>query len=135
MSHEGVTMVIEPLKAEELFHTALCNGLGELSGYGFEYRIDRGARSKARSILQEEFGDKTVYFEDVLLQVLRQGDSIFFIDIEGGDEETELTLPMVHERMAMVPESDLHAILNEEDDACTADAIIQTVLFGEIIYG
>ena len=64
------------------------------------------------------------------------GDPLYFVDHDnGGDYSQVVTLAMVHERVQMTPIANLLRIKAEEDDADDADAILQTVLYKEIIFG
>ena len=44
-------------------------------------------------------------------------------------------MEQVHERVKLAPPHTLMEMHEEDDDANTADAILQTVFFGEIIFG
>ena len=76
----------------------------------------------------------TVCYEDVLMEMLRMGFKLSFTD-EGGDDRYEIALNEVHERMPLVPLEHMMDMINEQDDASTADVILQTVFLGEVIYG
>jgi hypothetical protein len=75
-------------------------------------------------------------FEDVLMEMLRMGKTLTMVDEEGeGDNNSTITLKDVHERVSNTPVRHLMDMINEDDDADTADVIIQTVFFNEIIFG
>jgi hypothetical protein len=57
------------------------------------------------------------------------------VDHESDDEETSITLKDVHERTSRTPPRNLINITTENDDAIDADCVVQTVFFGEIVYG
>lgn len=115
-------------EAEEIFHTALCNGLGYMSGYDLELEYEDEAYQEARKKL-----DSPCY-EDVLLQILRDGKSLTMVDGEDAYTST-ITLADVHARVEKTPIRFLMQMINEEDDAETADVVIQTVFFQDIIFG
>jgi type IV secretory pathway VirD2 relaxase len=71
------------------------------------------------------------------MRILRDGKELMVVDGEDEDSEynVSINLSMVHERMSSVPISHLMDMINENDDADTADVILQTVFFNEIIFG
>jgi hypothetical protein len=72
------------------------------------------------------------------MEMLRMGYSLIMVDEEGdGDEDSNstITLKDVHERVSKAPVRHLMDMINENDDAETADVIIQQVFFNDIIFG
>ena len=127
---DGVTITLTPEKSEEIFYNALCNGLGYFFSYGFSFETIKHQADEARKKLTNPC------YEDLLMQILKDGGTLIFIDEEGeGDNNVDLTLEMVHKGVVKAPIKHLMDFVNEEDDAETADVVIQSVLFGEIIYG
>ena len=117
-------------ESETMFHNALCNGLGYMSGYGLEFEYSDKQYSAAKTKLQSPC------FEDVLMQILRDGGSLTFVDVECDGEYTRsVSLADVHDRVQKTPLRFLTDMINEEDDAETADVVLQTVFFEEIIFG
>lgn len=118
-------------ESEEYFLNALCNGLGYIGGYGLslDYNDDEYKKAKAKL--------SSPSYEDVFMQMLRDGNTFNVIDGEDEDSEynVSFTLADVHERMSSVPTSHLLDMINENDDAETADVILQTVFFNEVIFG
>jgi hypothetical protein len=58
------------------------------------------------------------------------------VDVEGeGDMTRSICLADVHERVQQTPHRHLMNMVEENDDADTADAILQTVFFSDIIFG
>lgn len=127
-------VILDPLEAENLFHTALCNGLGGFDYYGISVSYDEKDYDKAKESLKDTHA--SACYEDILLQILRNGGKLFIIDHEGEDEEIQksITLADVHERVHNAPNAHLMNIIFERDDAITADVILQWVFFQEIIY-
>lgn len=136
-------------ESEKFFHNALCNHFG-VSGYGLEFSISDKARKKARKTLQEKLDRKeiphtmmtfgtqitpTICREDVWMEVLANGDTLDIIDHEGGEFNRSITLKDVHERVAKTPIDHLTNMIQEQDDADTADMIFQTVFFEDIVFG
>ena len=133
---EGFKITLTAQLSEELFFNALCNGLNYIcSGYGLsvDYSKKDYAAAKAKLVDTSEFGG--VCYEDVLLQILRDGNTISLVDEEGGEDTVSITLSDVHTRVQNTPVDYLMQMINEEDDAVTSDVILQTVFLGEIVYG
>lgn len=121
-------------QAEEYFHSALCNGLGYLSGYGLELCVSPSAYHRAKKKLENPC------YEDVLILMLKLGDRLTLVDTEEGEafdgsNATSITLSDIHKRMPLTPREHLLDMINGQDDAITADVILQTVFFKEVIFG
>ena len=133
---EGFKIALTAELSEELFFNAMCNGLNYIcSGYGLsvDYSKVDYKTAKAKLVDTSEFGG--VCYEDVLLQILKDGNTISLVDREGGEDTVTITLADVHSRVQETPVDYLMQMINEEDDAVTADVILQTVFLGEVIYG
>ena len=128
---------LNPEESEEIFYSSLCNavGTGWMSGYGLELTCDRSQYKSSREHLERLNPESSPCYEDILMQVLRDGGELTMVDHEGDDEETSITLKDVHERTSQTPATNLLNITTENDDAIDADCVIQTVFFGEIVYG
>jgi hypothetical protein len=75
-------------------------------------------------------------FEDVLLQILKDGKPLKIVDHGcDGEYNRTITLKDVHEKVQTTDAKWLLQMEHEEDDAVTADCILQTVFFGEIVFG
>lgn len=129
-------IVLTPKESENIFYDALCNavGTGWMSGYGLELTFVKSQYKQSRENLVIERNTQPCY-EDVLLRILQDGGTLTFIDHESDGERTDITLKEVHERVSEVPARNLINIETENDDAIDADVVIQTVFFGEIVYG
>lgn len=127
---EGISIVLSPEKSEELFHESLCNSLGYMGGYGLELYYKKSEYNKSKEKLDNPC------WEDVLLQMLKDGYSLKMVDLEYDGEYTRsITLKDVHERVSQAPFRHLSDIIGETGDATTGDVILQTVFFGEVIFG
>jgi hypothetical protein len=115
-------------QSEEVFLNALCDGLGQIGGFGLSLYYNKVDYKNA----QQKLNNPT--FEDVLMQILRDGNSIQFIDEEEGGMDSTITLDKVHERVPETPEEHLMKVLDEQYDANDADIVLQTVAYGEIIF-
>lgn len=124
-------ILLTPQESEDFFLNALCNGLSYFDGYGLELTYNQDAYDKAKQSLRQG-----VAWEYILMEILRQGDTLRIIDHEcEGEYNADITLDMVHDRMCNVPMRHLMNMVNEDDDAETADVILQTVAYNEIIFG
>lgn len=127
-------MKITLTKKESLdfFYNALCNavGTGYMNGYGIELQYDSTQYASSRKKLSDPC------FEDVLIQMLKDGYSLTMLDVEGEGENTKaITMRDIYDRVQLMPLKHLTDMINEEDDAITADVLLQTVFFNEIIFG
>ncbi len=122
-------------ESELYFYNSLCNGLGYVQGYGIELTWDKGEYIKAKNSLKEKSKETEVCFEDVLMEILRMGGTLKMEDHESGEEVKVIALADVHERVAKTPIDHLTDMIQENDDAVTADVIIQTVFYEDVIFG
>jgi hypothetical protein len=120
---------------EQFFFNAMCNGLSSVNYWGFEIDYKGSDYKKAKDSLNSN-NNFSVCIEDVFMEMLKMGSSIMFIDIECDGEYTKaLTLDMVYNNIEKTPLNNLLNIYNEQDDASDADAVLQSVLFEEVIFG
>lgn len=126
-----ITIKLTNEESEQYFYNALCNGLSwMLNTSGLVFQYDADEYRKAKEKLKEHC------FEDVLMQILRDGGSFIFKDEESDGEMTRtISLKDIHEKVNNTPIKYLLEMKDEEDDANTADAIIQTVIYNEIVFG
>ena len=125
-----MTIILTPQESEEYFYNALCNGLDYMGGYGLRMDYKKEHYAQAKSKLTEPC------FEDVLMQILRDGNTFGFEDIEcDGEYSKQVSLKDVHDKMSSVDPERLVEMATENDDAETADVILQTVFYDEVIFG
>lgn len=123
-------ITLTPEESENIFHTALCNALHYVeSSYGLSLEYDVIAYKKASKKLESPC------HEDVLIQILKDGNTLTLVDWEDNFYNSKITLSDVHERVQMSPTKMILEMLNETDDADTGDCIIQSVFFKEVIFG
>jgi hypothetical protein len=127
-------VVLEHQESENLFFDALCNGASELAYYDLELDYNYNEYQEAKWILEAQTPDETICYEDVMMQMLRSGNTIWVVD-SNDDERHPITLQLVHDRVANTPIRHLMDAINEHGDATTADCILQTVIYNEVIYG
>ena len=126
---------LEKEECEDVFLDALCNGLSYVRGYGLELDCEGQAYSAAKQSLKDATPNDVICYEDVLMEVLRQGGSLTLRDLEEAEPDATITLDEVHNRMHLVPANTLITILEESGDACDADVVLQTIFLKEVIYG
>jgi hypothetical protein len=131
-----MTIELTNQESESIFYTALCNGLGYMQGYGLELTVDRSQYKASREHLHSTNPQTEVCYEDILMQVLQDGGTLYMKDLEGdGEMDESITLTAVHDRVKLTPLEYLTNIIEEQDDATDADCVLQTVFFEEIIFG
>jgi hypothetical protein len=133
-----MTISLTPQEAESHFYNALCNGLGYIGDYGLELTYDDADYKAAKqNVLKYKTAEdiSVVCYEDILMQILRDGKSLTLVDNEGEEDPAEITILHIHERVAKTPLRHLMNAITENDDAETADVILQTVFLGDIVYG
>jgi len=129
-------IILDNEESEKFFHNALCNSMGEVCSYGLSLDYSDKEYKAAVKKLKEESPNSVVCREDVWMQILKDGGSLTLTDDEDEDgEKNTITLADVHKKVNEVEDRHLTDMANENDDAYTGDAIIQTVFFGEIVYG
>ena len=128
-------------ESETYFYNALCNGLHYISDYGLELtygNIDYIAakeRLKATTPSSNRSIEWGICYEDILMEILKGGGKLVLVDNEGGEDNAVITLQDVHVRVSKTQTNHLMNMINEEDDAETADVILQTVFLNDIMYG
>ena len=127
-------ILLTPEEKINFFHTALCNGLDYISGYGLELTFSKQAYADAKENLKSQ--GKSPCYEDVLIQILIDGGKLKCIDHEAdGEYNSSILLQDVMERFELVPVDTLIEFIQENDDSDTADILIQTIFYKEIIFG
>ena len=121
-------------ESEAHFYNAICNGLGELRYYDLELDYEAKEYKAAKQQLNTKQPDTQACWEDVLMEMLRSGNILWIVD-PNDNERHPITLDLVHDRVQQTPTRHLMNAINENDDATTADCIIQTVIYGDVIYG
>lgn len=131
---------LSPAESESFFFNALCNGLGTLKSYGLELCWKKEDYTNAKKGLQKKMESgaipkEDICFEDVLMEILRIGKSLELFDHENGEKPQFISMSDVHERVSLAPFDHLSDMIEERDDAVTADVILQTVFYQEVIFG
>ena len=124
-------------ESESFFYDSLCNSLGYIeSGYDLELTYKEEDFNSAKSHLKAQLGaDVSVCYEDILMQILRDGNGLTLTDHGYGDYTSTITIKDVHEKVSKSPFNHLLDMVNERGDACTGDVILQIVFFNDVIFG
>lgn len=125
------TVELDENEVFDVIHTILCDGLYGMSNSGFRLEFDDVDYQVARAKVSNPCR------EDVWLQILKDGKSLTFTDLEGKGEYTKkLTLALAIEGLKN-PEiaEEVKEIVDGEYDANTGDKVIQYILFGEVVFG
>jgi hypothetical protein len=142
-------IILEKEEAEKHFHNALCNGTYFFRYGTFDYKDKDYAKAKKTLAAKIKAGNiphtmsavgkevPTICREDVWMEILHNGAKLKFIDdVEGeGLYTREIGLAEVHARVQDTPLWALQQMIDDEDDAETAEVMLQQVFFGEIVFG
>jgi hypothetical protein len=137
---EGITLNIPKEKAEEFFHDALCNG-SQIRSYGIGLDYKKADYQKAVADLKKIKGKRPfdnegqICCEEVWMQILRNGGKLTLKDEENSYGNRSITMKHVHDRMKLVPFRHMNDMINESGDGDTADVILQTIFYKEVIFG
>lgn len=130
---ESIKMT-EGFKREVLFNS-LCNGLGQLYAYGLELIFNDDDYTEAKKSYYERTKKISgACYEDILLEILTMGKHITFLDNET-DEVFYLTFDLAMQNLDKLEVERVIQLIDESDDGETADIVLQTCLFGEIVFG
>ena len=119
-------------ESEKIFHNSLCNG-HQIAHYGLQMDYSEKEYEKAKKRLQKKGEDTCL--EDVWLEILKGGGTLTLIDEENGMDPSVITLKDVHERVQEAPVRHLMDAINEQDDGDTADVILQSVFYQDVVFG
>ncbi len=114
-------------ETELYFFNALCNGLDQFLSYEIEFKYSKLAYTMAKEKLSAPS------YEDVLMQILKDGGTLSILDYNDGEKYT-ININDIYTRMHEVPVNTLLEMINENDDADTADIILQVCFLGEHTY-
>jgi hypothetical protein len=126
---------------EDIFHSSLCNAVstGWMAGYGLELVWDEKQYDAAKASLQQTLSSKEqhlICYEDVLVQILREGGSLTFIDHEGGGAYTKsIVMADIFNKFDDIPVEVLANFITEDDDVESADVVLQTIFYDDVIFG
>ena len=137
---------LENPENEESLNFLVCDAFDGGIGYwaGLDNTTAEYARAKHELVL---LGRKAICMEDIITQMLLNGDMVILYDIEDENEIYKLNLGKLANGVAMFLEADADnegifsnlredlETLFEELDSSDADCIVQYALFNDIIFG
>lgn len=113
----------------DLLSTAMCGCSYWCSELDYEPKEYNEAKARLK-----ENGNNNICYEEVLVEMLESGKSIWFCNDEE-DKSYELTLEKLLKGISQNAQERPHDCDLEMGDAETMDCIIQFALFNEIIFG
>lgn len=117
----------------EVLEDILCNGLFVIGGSGLELQYNEDEYLISRGKMADP---KSVCFEDILIQMLKDGYKLKIVDIEGEGEYTkEFDLEYFMKEVEATDPIILTNILNENSDAYDSFNALQYVLYNDLIFG
>lgn len=145
MSDYGITKTLTITREGmlDLFCDALCGGS---IGFGCitldcEQEVYDAARERVKILkaaTPEDYIVQAVCYEDVLTEVLRVGDKLYYMDYDSYDDlnnKVEFDLEHLMDNFHSVESWVMDQILSEDYDSVTTDNLLQGLLLGEIVYG
>ncbi len=118
----------------ELYHSSVLINWDEMPNH------QNYSDAKSRLKIKKDNGTiKSICYEDVLWEILDNGDALVFTDVEG-EEQHELTLDSAFEKINNLSEEnkmELVKVLKNEDDCdgWTYYNALQLCLYGDVIFG
>lgn len=121
----------------ELFYQSVCS---HSIGYGVIcLDMEETDRKEAKASLLEKHGeDFYPCIEDIWTEILRLGKTLYYVEYDPYDDTATESQPFglsdLVDNFHKVESYIITAFLKEEDDACTHDDFLQTLLLGEVVY-
>lgn len=112
-------------------YDCLCTGMPYFGDYGFEMGWSPSEYANARATVCDN--DGACCYEDVLKEMLQRGNTITFKSDDDG--AYKLNRVTIENNWDKVPMHRIVEMIDETFDAITADVIMQSILFGEVVYG
>lgn len=132
MEHEIVVTMTKKYDSNDLSNI-LSGALTGCSYWCSDLDFEPDDYKEARKSLQDK-GKTNFCYEDVLVEMLEIGKSLYLDDAEDADEIYELTLEKLLNGIAMNCEKRPHDCDIDEGDDNTMDCIIQYALFDDVIF-
>lgn len=120
-------------EAEEVFFNCLCDN--DLYIHDLEIVSNSKAYNDARDNWIKLNDRQFPTIEDVWMQILRDGGKLGLKDWGGSEELAKVTLEELQERISKAPLENVTHVLEGNYDATDTDIILQTIFYGEVIFG
>lgn len=136
--------ILSQQEALEYLNNSLANayGTGYIQSYGLEIKYDVNEYEAAKTRIKAEHmkrtgKDITVAFEDVMTEIIRGGGTLTMVDEEGGEPDYKMNLETLMQNVNgdKMPQHIISELVEENDDASTADTYLQVAFMNEIVYG
>ena len=131
MKHAVEISMVKTYDTDDLVNILSCITVDCPWCYDIDYQPDDYAEAKARL---KEKGNNDICYEEVLVEILEGGKSIWMCDDEE-DKKYELTLLNLLNGIALNCKNRPYDCDIDNGDAETMDCIIQYSLFEDVIYG
>ena len=135
MEHTVTITMTKTYNTDDLINILSCITMDCPWCSDIDYRRDDYKEAKARLIDKVNKDIYYVCYEDVLVEILEGGKSIWFIDAEDDYERYELTLDKLLNGIALNAKNRPHDCDIDNGDGITMDCIIQYALFDDVIFG
>lgn len=120
-------------EAEEVFFNCLCDN--DLYIHDLEIVSNSKAYNDARDNWIKLNDRQFPTIEDVWMQILRDGGKLGLKDWSRSEQLAVVTLEELQERMSKAPSKNLINVLEGNYDVTDTDVILQTIFYGEVIFG
>jgi len=123
----------------DIFLNSLCGVIygNYMEGYGLEWVFDHMIYCKIKEDLRSK--GKSICYEDVLIEMLKQGHSLTLRDVEGMGDKSEYTVSItkkdIIENFKYIPYEVLANFITEDDDIDDHDQVIQYCFYKDLIFG
>jgi len=126
------------INLRELLTCVLSDGMHYIGDYGLDVTYDKKVYADVGGRMT---GNRC--WEDILVQMLIEGNAITFVDTESDDDDgmtSDLTLEKIQQTITDLYgkneefSNSLDSIIREDYDAGTSDALLQFFLYNEIIF-
>lgn len=127
-------LILTEQDKRKIFEESLQYLSEHLMDWNFQLTFNQGKYDIAKNWLNTF--DKTIYYELILTELIFQWNGeLGFWDMEDDSNFVLFNLDLLNQNIELCDKNDLLTILNDGDyDMDTTDRILQTLIFGEIIY-
>jgi hypothetical protein len=120
-------------ETEEVFFNCLCDN--DLYIHDLEIVSNSKAYNDARDNWIKLNDRQFPTIEDVWMQILKDGGKLGLKDWSRSEQLAVVTLEELQERMSKAPSKNLMNVLEGNYDVTDTDVILQTIFYGEVIFG
>ena len=132
MKHAVEISMVKTYDTDDLVNILSCVTVACPWCSDIDYRVNDYIEAKARL---KDKGQNDICYEEVLVEILEGGKSIWFVDSDDEDVRYELTLLNLLNGIKLNTENRPDDCDIDDGDAETMDCILQYSLFEDIIFG